>query len=896
MTRRRKANSPPVPLNEEDVDNPDVKLLIQNVNRVANGSIFVYMWNIADFGEKAPVGLAVNLEKILIVVDAMESLIGKKTILQDGVQFDLSSYSKIKGTHMNFYHGSGQMLFQGGQIGTGKNRRFPPSLKFIHSGLIDILHHLATALQAEAKNSLESPATTTGTDIPEINTPGINTPGINAPGTRADTPGTNIPIATPAANAPGDKTPGTSTSRIVPANTPGDKGCGINAPGDSAPVNTSGDKGHRINAPGDIAPVNTSRDKGHGINAPGDIAPVNTSRDKGCGINAPGDIAPVNTSGDKGHGINAPGDIAPVNTSRDKGCGINTHGDIAPANTSGDKGCSFGHALPGGKRPGILQDSASSSLDLLSEEERRKFENLNPEEVTAYDQMSKQITSLFKVIPCRQSRKSLLQKMLKDLNDETGENEETFVKSVTLGGKSSVAEEPISNQTANGLPASIEDDDIIYEGSITESRKEEERGGEGRPLLLCQHSNLQGKAVNPAVTSQGGSLTESRREEERGGEERHLPLRQLSNPQAGGGVKTYKVFPVILKNSIPNEVKVNPKKLLEIVTYCKPNAQIESIRTLKSGDVLVLGKHPHDYNILLAEWPEHPDYGKLIPKLPRESTVDMSVVVRGVHTSVSNDEVMKSLLEKNIVPKEVTRIESKTTGPTNNIRIILDSKKDQEMLLKEKLTMFHQRFNVTPFYEDPKVLQCFRCQQFGHTFHSCTQQQACVRCGLDHRVSECQVERADSKCINCSGNHGASFKRCPAYREALEKTLHQQSAPKNLNSSPSDQTSLAREPLLLATTRGTYASAVAQSLPDNHELTRVLAAIAQCLNSMVTSLVMHIKNGFPYDTSLPFKVAADCGKKLFNIDIHHTALETLSKGPFNNRQSHWLEQSHQQNS
>jgi hypothetical protein len=117
---------------------------------------------------------------------------------------------------------------------------------------------------------------------------------------------------------------------------------------------------------------------------------------------------------------------------------------------------------------------------------------------------------------------------------------------------------------------------------------------------------------------------------------------------------------------------------------------IQQIRALGSGDIMIKRETPHDYNLLRTGWTAHAEYGPLIPKIPKENTVDQSVVIRGVHLLISESEIKEELFLQKIAPKQITRIISKSSGPTTNIQLILDSKSEQEKLLKENIRLFHQ--------------------------------------------------------------------------------------------------------------------------------------------------------------------------------------------------------------
>ena len=69
------------------------------------------------------------------------------------------------------------------------------------------------------------------------------------------------------------------------------------------------------------------------------------------------------------------------------------------------------------------------------------------------------------------------------------------------------------------------------------------------------------------------------------------------------------------------------------------------------------------------------------------------------------------------------------------------------------------RYKVQKPHEN-QVIQCFRCQLFGHTFATCrAAQQKCRKCSKNHRSKNCQ--ETVRKCANCGSSHAASSYDCP---------------------------------------------------------------------------------------------------------------------------------------
>lgn len=60
------------------------------------------------------------------------------------------------------------------------------------------------------------------------------------------------------------------------------------------------------------------------------------------------------------------------------------------------------------------------------------------------------------------------------------------------------------------------------------------------------------------------------------------------------------------------------------------------------------------------------------------------------------------------------------------------------------------------------IIQCHRCQMFGHAQKNCNAQYECLKCGDAHSTHLCTKPRTTpAKCANCAGEHTANYSKCP---------------------------------------------------------------------------------------------------------------------------------------
>ncbi|PNF33116.1 hypothetical protein B7P43_G15514 [Cryptotermes secundus] len=83
------------------------------------------------------------------------------------------------------------------------------------------------------------------------------------------------------------------------------------------------------------------------------------------------------------------------------------------------------------------------------------------------------------------------------------------------------------------------------------------------------------------------------------------------------------------------------------------------------------------------------------------------------------------------------------------------------------------------------MIQCMRCQQYGHSKSYCNTPFACVKCGGSHNTTECKKSRnTTAKCALCGGDHLANYKGCEHYQRLIadnNKPITQRTAATSTN-------------------------------------------------------------------------------------------------------------------
>jgi hypothetical protein len=73
------------------------------------------------------------------------------------------------------------------------------------------------------------------------------------------------------------------------------------------------------------------------------------------------------------------------------------------------------------------------------------------------------------------------------------------------------------------------------------------------------------------------------------------------------------------------------------------------------------------------------------------------------------------------------------------------------------------------FIKEARVIQCIRCNQFGHTMRVCRNRTTCGACAGDHHTRDCQRDGTARKCALCKGSHPAWAKNCMVRLREVER-------------------------------------------------------------------------------------------------------------------------------
>lgn len=173
-------------------------------------------------------------------------------------------------------------------------------------------------------------------------------------------------------------------------------------------------------------------------------------------------------------------------------------------------------------------------------------------------------------------------------------------------------------------------------------------------------------------------------------------------------------------------------------------------------------------------------YKKLVRHLNSEKiihhTYQMSqdrayrIVIRNLHYSIPVENIKVELENKGHTVRNILNIRHRVSKhPLMMFYVDLEPKPNNKDVFKIEF-LNNMKIIIEPPHKKKGIIQCTRCQLYGHSKSYCTRPYSCVKCGGDHNSTDCNKPRdTPPKCVLCSDHHTANYKGCVVYRDLQNK-------------------------------------------------------------------------------------------------------------------------------
>lgn len=240
----------------------------------------------------------------------------------------------------------------------------------------------------------------------------------------------------------------------------------------------------------------------------------------------------------------------------------------------------------------------------------------------------------------------------------------------------------------------------------------------------------------------------------------------------------------IINDELPKSQNKKPIKPPPIVIHGKIKNSNEFINLLKV-DIkkgFEIKYTANNTNLFINDSAE---YKKYLDKIKPEADNDFqfhtythkedkthAFVLRGLDPQTDLEYIKEEFSNQNKI--EIINI-FKMKNTNGLLLVITDNSITEKYLNKNLKVICYTRINWARHINNKQVIQCRKCQQWGHATSNCSAQTKCLKCSQNHWSRDCTVVVKDDpkthiniKCPNCDGNHLAMSQDCPVYLKRLE--------------------------------------------------------------------------------------------------------------------------------
>lgn len=192
-----------------------------------------------------------------------------------------------------------------------------------------------------------------------------------------------------------------------------------------------------------------------------------------------------------------------------------------------------------------------------------------------------------------------------------------------------------------------------------------------------------------------------------------------------------------------------------------------SYKSLRDGQIRLMLKTSNAYRVIVKYLDEKKiNFHTYQMKQERA----YRVVVKNLHFSTPIELIKREIEKLGHKVRNVSNIRSRVTGvPLSIFFVDLEPNTNNKNIYNERY-LFNAVVKIEPPLKNNDIVQCYRCQQFGHTKTYCRKLFKCVKCSLNHPTADCKKElNTPPRCSNCLQEHTASYKGCEIYRKLLQK-------------------------------------------------------------------------------------------------------------------------------
>lgn len=151
-----------------------------------------------------------------------------------------------------------------------------------------------------------------------------------------------------------------------------------------------------------------------------------------------------------------------------------------------------------------------------------------------------------------------------------------------------------------------------------------------------------------------------------------------------------------------------------------------------------------------------------------------SLVICDIDRRTTDVQIEANVMRKHNLVVKASRLINRDSGkPIPKVKLIFETTEIMKSIGKTMLLGI-QNCPVQPYKKKERLLQCYKCQRFGHTQGGCqSDSYRCGSCAGNHSRKDCKADF--TRCANCQGDHLSSDGRCPRAVEVRRQVTERKS-------------------------------------------------------------------------------------------------------------------------
>jgi len=156
------------------------------------------------------------------------------------------------------------------------------------------------------------------------------------------------------------------------------------------------------------------------------------------------------------------------------------------------------------------------------------------------------------------------------------------------------------------------------------------------------------------------------------------------------------------------------------------------------------------------------------------------IVILNLHPSSSISEVGDAIEDIRYSVRQVSNVIHKSTKCPLPIFFVEPEPAQINNVIFKLTSLLHTKIKVEESHKRREIIQCSKCQEYGHLKGYCAYPPRCVRCADFHPTSQCtQSKDSPPTCTLCKGNHTANYRGCLVHKSLQRSNLNSNSTLKN---------------------------------------------------------------------------------------------------------------------